>query len=213
MRCDGCGKTVSDQHIRERIARLELATRFRPIHIGILFLADVPPPRMNDYFYHPAKDPAERSVESRRLLGELLLAAEIPWDPVQGDEEAALAEFQRRGYFLAYCCECPPESAEQGSTKITEEQGANEGIGEEVRRLGTTLVRRVQYSYKPKRIALLGLATGDMIPFLERAGLKDGLILDDGNPFEDGVLVGSSAQAGFRASLGARLREALAAFH
>ena len=210
MRCDGCGKTVSDEHIRERIARLELATRFRPIHIGVLFLSDVPPPRLNDYFYQPAKDLAERSIESRRLLGELLLAAGIAWEPEQGSEEEALAEFQHRGYFLAYCCECPPENPQRGAMNMPAEWRANEEVREEVRRLGATIVQRIQFSYKPKKIALIGSATGEMIPLLERAGLKDRLILDDGRPFEDAVSASRSAQS-LGSRLGGQLRKVLAA--
>ena len=213
MRCDGCGKAVRDEHIRERIARLELATRFRPIHIGVLFLSDAPPHRLNDYFYHPAKDPIERSVESRRLLAELMLGAEIPWESTPGDEEAALAEFQHRGYFLGYCCECPPQNVQQGEVPVPAESGANEEVQEEVRRLGATVVQRIRFSYKPKKIALIGPATQELIPLIEQAGLKDRLLLDDGRPFVDPVLAGPPGQAEFRASLGSRLRTVLAGVH
>ena len=209
MRCDGCGKTVSDEHIRERIARLELATRFRPIHISVLLLSDAPPPRLNDYFYHPAKDPAERSVETRRLFIELMLGAEIPWESPQGDEEAALAEFQHRGYFLAYCCECPPEGVPQNEVNIPGTWRANE----EVRRLGGTLVQRIRFSYKPKNIALIGSATREVIPLLEHAGLKDRLILDDGHPFVDPSERNAQALEESHASLGGQLRKVLAGVH
>jgi len=213
MRCDGCGKSVSDEHIRERIARLELATRFRPIHIGVLLLSDVPPPLLNDYFYHPAKGPTERSEESQRLLTELMLGAEIPWECARGDEEAALAEFQHRGYFLAYCCECPPANSQRGEGNMSGGSRVNEEVREEVQRLGATVVRRIQFSYKPKKIALIGSATGEIIPLLELVGLKDRLILDDGHPFSDPALAGLVAQAEFRTSLGGQLRKVLAGVH
>ena len=213
MRCDGCGKTVSDEHIRERIARLELATRFRPIHIGVLFLSDVPPPRLNDYFYHPARDPAERSVESRTLLSELLRGAEISGESAAGDEEAALGEFQHRGYFLAYCCECPPENVRDGEMSMPGGSRTNEEVQEEVRRLAATVVQRIQFSYKPKKIVLIGSATREVIPLLEHAGLKDCLILDDGHPFVDPSLIGPLEQAAFRTSLDGQLRKGLAGVH
>src|ERR1700719_4321526 len=35
--CDGCGAPADEAHVRQRIERLEMATRFRPIHIqGLL---------------------------------------------------------------------------------------------------------------------------------------------------------------------------------
>jgi hypothetical protein len=36
--CDGCGQPATPEHIAERIHRLELATRYRPIHIQVLWL-------------------------------------------------------------------------------------------------------------------------------------------------------------------------------
>ncbi len=204
MRCDGCGRTVGDEHIRERIARLELATRFRPIHINLLLLASAPPPALNDYFYRPARNPAERSAESRALFTELMLGAGIPWDSSHG-EEAALTEFQHRGYFLAYCCECPLADFKGGETAIAGEERA----AEEVRRLGATIVQRIRFSYKPKKIALIAPATREVIPLVEQAGLKDSLILDNGNPFIDFSPASRPARADLRSSLGDQLRKAV----
>jgi hypothetical protein len=143
-------------------------------------------------------------------LTELLHGAEIPWEPENGNEEAALAEFQHRGYFLAHCCECPPENPQRGAVNVPAEWRASEEVREEIRRLGATVVQRIQFSYKPKKIALIGAATEEVIPLLERAGLKDRLILDQGRPFEDSVPVGASAQWEFGSSLGGHLRKVLA---
>jgi hypothetical protein len=52
--CDGCGLPASPEHIAARIRRLELATRFRPLHIGILFVSPAPPLQPEDDFYAPA---------------------------------------------------------------------------------------------------------------------------------------------------------------
>ena len=41
--CDGCGRPATPEHIHERLARLEWATRFRPIHIQLLVLISAPP--------------------------------------------------------------------------------------------------------------------------------------------------------------------------
>src|ERR1700686_3471677 len=105
--CDGCGLQASAAHIAERVERLELATRFRPIHINILFVAASPLVRTGDDFYRPPEsreffDPFMEAVEisaaGNRTHGEM--------DSPESDA-AKLAEFQRRGYYLAYLSECP----------------------------------------------------------------------------------------------------------
>jgi hypothetical protein len=179
MRCDGCGRRASEAHLRERVARLERATRFRPIHIGVSFLADAPPVDIADDFYRFADDSASRSASSRMFLEELMYGAGLESGSL-ANEEAALAEFQHRGFYLAYACECP---FEEGGV------GTGEGIAplsaiELARRFGITMVKRIQFSYKPKRIVLLCGATRGLIPLLEQAGFGDLLLLDRGAPFE-----------------------------
>ena len=49
--CDGCGLPASPDHIADRLRRLELSTRFRPVHMGVLFIALMPPIRPQDDFY------------------------------------------------------------------------------------------------------------------------------------------------------------------
>ena len=53
--CDGCGLPASPDHIAERVQRLELSTRFRPVHVGVLFIALMPPIRPQDDFYAAAE--------------------------------------------------------------------------------------------------------------------------------------------------------------
>ncbi len=155
--CDGCGLPASPEHIAGRLRRLELSTRFRPVHIGVLFVALAPPVRSEDDFYGPA--------ESKEFFDPFLDALEIS----SHSEKAALeldrhatastrlAEFQRRGYYLAYLSECPiPENQEPVTPTIA--------------RLGPTLIRRVRFNYKPRQVAILG---SDLVPlrdFLEKAG-------------------------------------------
>ncbi len=62
--CDGCGAQVDGAHIRRRIERLELATRFRPIHIQAIILDAAPFATPEDYFYR-ASGSAQRSVASQ----------------------------------------------------------------------------------------------------------------------------------------------------
>ena len=192
--CDGCGSTVDESHIRRRIERLELATRFRPIHIQVLLLDAAPPARVEDYFYRVAPDASARSLASRMFFDEL---AKCAGHAAGGElnEEAALAEFQRRGFFLAYGVECPLEEVSDP------EQALN--------RLGPTVVRRIQSSYKPKFVAPLGQSMTVLIPLLELSGLSDRLILNDGGPFVDPFLGDPQNQAEFGTALGDRLISAL----
>jgi hypothetical protein len=161
--CDGCGLPASPDHIAERLSRLELATRFRPIHITVLFVAAAPLARPEDDFYRPP--------ESREFFNAFLEAVEIP---VSGSETpdgmnqlehstAELAEFQRRGYYLSYLSECPI------STEDTDVTAA-------ISRLALTLIRRVRFNYKPKRIALLGNNLNPLLDVFEKAGMSSSTV-------------------------------------
>jgi hypothetical protein len=186
--CDGCGHPASPEHIAERLARLELATRFRPVHIQVLFVALAPLARPEDDFY--------RHSLSRDHFGSLLDAVGIPTPageasagPGQAKGDAArLAEFQRKGYFLSYVSECPlPEDSGNPNTAISA--------------LGPTFVRRVRFNYKPKHIALLGSSVVPMIRILEQAGLGPLLLLQHGLPLTVPTTGDLPARARFRLAL------------
>jgi hypothetical protein len=85
--CDGCGATVDAEHIRERIERLELATRYRPVHIQTLLIGVAPPSKKEDYFYSSEKEAAE--LQHAGIF--LVYAAECPLD-----DSADMAEVVRR---------------------------------------------------------------------------------------------------------------------
>jgi hypothetical protein len=191
--CDGCGAQADEAHIRRRIERLELATRFRPIHIQVLVLDVAPPPRPEDYFYRAAADRSVRSLASRMYFDELAKCAGHAADTV-ADEEGILAEFQRRGFFHTCAVECPVEEAGEDA----------------LNRLGPTVVRRIQTSYKPKLIAPMGDAMKELIPLLELSGLQERLILSGGGPFVDPFLGDPQNQAEFGTGVGDRLVRALA---
>jgi hypothetical protein len=149
--CDGCGLPASPEHIADRVRRLELSTRFRPIHIGILFVALAPPARPEDEFYAPA--------ESKEFFGPFLNALEIPATaeragPAASEnapDTARLMEFQHRGHYLAYVSECPlPENHEPASATIA--------------RMGPTLIRRIRFNYRPRLVAPVGK---EMLPLVE----------------------------------------------
>ena len=167
--CDGCGLQASPQHISERLRRLELSTRFRPVHIGVLFIVLAPASGPENDFYGPPKsntffdsflEALDISAGSEKLVAGSTAYAEAP-------EAARLAEFQRRGYFLAYLSECP----------IAENRESPEST---MARLSPTLIRRIRFNYKPKNIAPLGSELFPLVEKLRAEGIGPILTLDQG---------------------------------
>jgi hypothetical protein len=192
--CDGCGEHADDAHVRARIERLELATRFRPIHIHTLLMDAAPPSSPEDYFYAVSADRSQRSVGSRVCFDELMKCAGFASDAAI-QEELALAEFQRKGLFLASAIECPIRAA-------TDLEAA-------VQKAAPTVVQRVKASYKPRHIVLLSEAARGLIGPLSDAGWRDRLILESDGPFVDPFLSDPAAQAEFATGFGVRLANAL----
>ena len=165
--CDGCGRPASPEHIAERLRRLELSTRFRPIHIGVLFVAFAPLPRPEDDFYGPP--------ESKDFLDPFLDALAIsarpgesgPGADAAGVASARLVEFQRKGFYLAYLSECPIIAME-------------EPVATTISRLAPTLVRRILLNYKPKQIIVLGQELAPLVEVLRGAGIGSTATLDQG---------------------------------
>ena len=164
--CDGCGLPASPLHIAERVRRLELSTRFRPVHIGVLFVVLAPSVRPDGDFYDLAK--------STEFTDPLLEALDIHSCKDGSAEEfdataakaARLAEFQRRGYFLTCVSECPlPENAESAASTFG--------------RLGPTLLLRIRFNYRPKHIAPIGKELSPLVETLKVAGLGPALLLDN----------------------------------
>jgi hypothetical protein len=182
--CDGCGAQVDEAHIRSRIERLEQATRYRPIHIQVLFLAAAPPPQPADDFYRAATS-IKRSAASQIFFDEITKSiGRKPGDTA--DEEATLSEFQRAGFYLAFAVECPIESPEQLATAAAQ--------------LAPRVLLRVNTSYKPKFVALLSPALQPLVAMFRNNSWADRLILQDGAPFDD---------SSFGATLADRLTKAL----
>ena len=194
--CDGCGLPASPGHVALRIRRIELATRFRPIHINVLFLAEAPPEKLEDYFYFPAGNRAERGRLSRALFSGLMTGLQIAAANAAGDEPL-LAEFQRRGFFLADCLECPVAEIVPGLREGTAKANSNELT----HRYGATILRRIESSYKPKRIVLLSTRTRHLIPLLQQAGWGGRLLLYHGLPLHFPHPDNPGAQAQFRQGL------------
>jgi hypothetical protein len=161
--CDGCGLPASPDHIAERLGRLEFATRFRPVHINVLFVAHAPQTRPQDDFYRPPESP--------EFFDAFMDAVEIPVFGTETDvgtgqldrAAARLGEFQRRGYYLSYLSECPIVRSDNAASIA-------------IARLGPTLIRRVRFNYKPKRVVLLGNDLSPLLDLLNEAGMSSSLV-------------------------------------
>lgn len=194
--CEGCGTRTDDAHIQRRAERIELALRQRPVEIRVLFLDSAPPARAEDYFYQPAKDRASRSLASRTYFDELVKAMGSPAS-TSVQENMALSDFRRRGFFLSYAVECPFES--EGELHAA------------LRRLAPTALKRVQYSLKPNYIVPISEPTKELIRLFGLIGWGDRLILDKAGPFVDPYLSDPQKQATFGTGFGDRINKALAA--
>ena len=194
IRCDGCGALATDDHLRLRVARLEFATRFRPIHIDALILIPSPPPRLEDYFYRPAESSADRSPESQVFSRALLPAAGVNLSPSR-DEKTLLEEFQRTGCFLAAWSECPPDHAQCPSDDT-------------LRSLTASVVRRVKFSYRPKRIVPISRRLSPHLSMFRESALGEGLVLKGGEPLELPDFGDPAAVARFQTDLAALLAKA-----
>ncbi len=178
--CDGCGQPATAEHIGQRLRRLELATRFRPIHIGVLFLGEAPPPRIEDYFYSYDEARAiERSGPSRVFFESFLEGVGISREEGKSDE-ARLGEFQRRGFFLADALECPKEEIVSGAGEAADQTAGFKLL----QHYAPTLVKRIQFSYKPKYIVPLSVRVGPLICILQEAGLRERVLFHQGVPLD-----------------------------
>jgi hypothetical protein len=172
--CDGCGLPASPQHIAERVERLERATRFRPVHMSVLFVALEPSARPEDDFYRPP--------ELRHFFNSLLAGVDIGEDAVLSATESAAArllEFQKGGYYLTFLSECPLTEQDSGA-KARVEAGELHHIS----RLAPALIRRIRFNYRPKHVALLGENLNPLVEILRQSEIAPLLLLDSGRPFE-----------------------------
>jgi hypothetical protein len=193
--CEGCGTRTDEAHVARRAERIELAARYRPVQVKVLFLDSSPPPRIEDFFYSAAANRSVRSPASRsyfdelgKTLGPTLMAT---------TEDGILTEFRRRGYFLTHAIECPFE---------------NEGeLHAALRRLAPTALKRVQYSIKPSYVVPLSTPTKELIHLFGLIGWGDHLVLDKAGPFVDPYLGDPRKQSQFGTAFGDRIGKALAA--
>lgn len=182
--CDGCGQPASSEHIAKRLQRLEWTTRYRPVHIGTLFVGAIAPRNDSEFLYSGGGE----------FAGEAGIILEAAGLSATGKAaEATLAEFQRGGFLLAYVLDCPLERSTESSKAIS-------AVLEE--RLPAVLAR-IRRSWKPKKLVPISRALQPVLGRLEAAALGCIILLDDTKPFAlDGDAVDQAI---------AHLRQALAA--
>jgi len=165
VRCDGCGQIGSPEHVARRLRRLEWTTRYRPVHIGPLFLGAFSPREEDDFLYSPG---GKFTGEA----GQLLKVVEITTEGKSAD--AVQSEFQRAGYFLTYVLECPLDDGHGSGLEraaLLQERLPN-------------LTSRIRRSLKPRRVILVTAALLPIVQNLLNLDLGCPVMLDNGNPFE-----------------------------
>lgn len=186
--CDGCLQVATAKHLHDRIARLEWASRFRPIRISTLFLMPAPPGAMEDYFYCPEGQPS--SPDSRALYDDLMEACGIASGGA-GGREPALREFQQAGYFLAHCVECPVRFDRSGSEEWN-------GLLEH---LAPTLERRIRFSYRPKAILPISDWLKGVAGEQGSSGAEARVLTQDGKPISIPPAADADGRSRFRTEM------------
>jgi hypothetical protein len=191
--CDGCGTRADDAHIRSRNDRVELALRYRPTQIKVLILDGSPPAKHEDSFYNATRDRGPRGVMSRTYFDELVRASGGGVGPSL-QEDSALVEFRKKGFYLAHCVECPCDT--------------DADLQAAIRRFAPTVMKRVQYTLQPNYIVPVGVHTQELIRLFGMIGWGDRLVLDKVGPFVDPYLSDPKKQAAFNSGFGTRIHKA-----
>ncbi len=162
--CDGCGQIASTEHIARRLQRLEWATRYRPVHIQILFLGSASPHKQKEFLYSP-------NGEFQGEAATLLDAAGVSTAGKMA--ETVRAEFQRAGFFLTHVLECPVEN----------ESAATTALPSLMEQRLAALVVRIRRSLKPKRVVPVSQALETILEKFVALQWGCPLLLDAGKPF------------------------------
>ncbi len=187
--CDGCTVEASPEHLRRRIARLEWASRYRPIHITTLILAPAPPAAIEDFFYAPEGKPGEPGALA--FYEDLLAACGIAG--AAESREKALGMFQHAGFFLAEAVECPVEEGTDFDALVA--------------RLTPTVLRRVRFSYRPKSVLVLSNRLAGVAKALSEAETGAEVLLWDGAPVALADAADAEARKRFRDKVSALLAQ------
>jgi hypothetical protein len=161
--CDGCGQPAPSEHIARRLRRLELTTRFRPIHLQAVFLGAQSPARNEEFLYD-----AEGGFQGE--AADLLRALNM--ESSGRSAETVLLEFQKKGYLLTHVLEC---TGEQGS-----------GMTELLKKKLPSVLRRLRASLRPKRVVVFSAALAPIVAELKAAQVGAEVMLDGDAPFDFG---------------------------
>jgi hypothetical protein len=164
--CDGCGQLASPEHVARRLRRLEWATRYRPIHIGALFLGATSPSADSAFLY---ADEGSFQGQAKSLLQAAGLSLEGK------TRDSILTEFQRGGFFLTHVAECPFDPEGDNPARPTLEELLEKCL--------PLTLSRIRRSLKPKRVIPISRL---LEPILERLNPGEwgcALLLDGGQPF------------------------------
>lgn len=184
--CDSCGLPATPEHIRARMARLEEATRHRPFHIGLLLVCTAPPANPADDIY--AWEQQSASPEAHTYIQSLFACVGIA---PEKNPTQQLTDFQRHGIYLARLIECPlPENVPTNSL---------------AEKYGPTLIKRINFSYKPRQIGLLAPVAEGLVDLLAKSGFFDKLVADG-----KGIEIPASNDAASIAKVRATLTKAIA---
>jgi len=164
LTCDGCGLGASSEHIARRLKRLELATRYRPIHVQAVFLGAQSPTDDRNFLYAAESG---FSGEAAALLRALGIQAD------GRDVEAVLAEFQKRGLVLTHVLECPAEPGREAPN-----------LADALHRKLPSVARRLRGSLRPKRVILVSRELAPVLDELKSSQLGGELVLNNGVPFD-----------------------------
>src|SRR5215475_10270594 len=162
--CDGCGQGTTSEHIARRLARLEQTTRYRPVHIQVVFLSAQSPASADAFLYS-----AQNGF--RGEAGALLDALQIEREGRPAD--AVLSEFQRKGFFLTHILECAAD-AELGNLDLAS------GLKDKL----PSVLKRMRTSLKPKRVFAISKELGAVSAELKIANAGSEMVLDGSLPFD-----------------------------
>jgi hypothetical protein len=185
--CDSCRLPASAEHIRSRMARLEQATRHRPFHIGLLLICTAPPANPADDIY--AWEQQSASPEAHAYIQSLFACVGVAPEKSPTHQ---LADLQRHGVYIARLVECPLEE--------------NAPTNDLAAKYGPTLIKRINFSYKPRQIALLAPAANGLADLLIKAGFSDKLVANG-----QGIEIPSPADVSALSKIRATLTKAIAA--
>ena len=179
--CDGCGQHADSRHIALRLARLEWATRFRPIHIQTLLLSGIAPAHNDEFLYNPD---GQFQGESGKLLQSLQIST------AGKSAESVLTEVQQRGLMLIHVLECPLSAGVSSleARALLENQLA-------------TTVTRIRRSLKPKQVLFISADLVPMVDKLFRTDLGCPAFPSTGGAFLSGSSPSEAEFQAFRAAL------------